>query len=210
MPRPGHLIALEGGEGSGKSTQAELLARSLHAEVTREPGGSPAAERIRELLLAPGLGELAPRAELYLLLAARAQHLADLIEPALAAGRDVVVDRFAGSTLAYQAFGRGLPIEEVREACDRASAGRWPDLSVLLEVPIELGSARRAEQAAGRPDRIESAGAEFHGRVLEGFHTLAADDPLRWVVVDGTGAPDEVASNVLAAVRSRLGAGERP
>jgi dTMP kinase len=205
------LIAIEGGEGVGKSTQAALLASAIGAEASREPGGSPIAERIRDLLLDRSLGVLAPRAELYLMLAARAEHLSSLIEPALAAGRHVVVDRFAGSTLAYQGYGRGLPVEEVRRACDLASGGRWPDLSVLLDMPREVAERRRAAQQAQlpgvSPDRIEAEEPEFHRRVNEGFREIAANDTEHWVVLDGSASAAEVAVEVLGAVRARLGIG---
>jgi dTMP kinase len=207
----GRLIAIEGGEGVGKSTQAALLASAIGAEASREPGGSPIAERIRDLLLDRSLGVLAPRAELYLMLAARAEHLSSLIEPALAAGRHVVVDRFAGSTLAYQGYGRGLPVEEVRRACDLASGGRWPDLSVLLDMPREVAERRRAAQQAQlpgvSPDRIEAEEPEFHRRVNEGFREIAANDTEHWVVLDGSASAAEVAVEVLGAVRARLGIG---
>ena len=211
MGTRGRLIAIEGGEGVGKSTQAALLASAIGAEASREPGGSPIAERIRDLLLDRSLSVLAPRAELYLMLAARAEHLSSLIEPALAAGRHVVVDRFAGSTLAYQGYGRGLPVEEVRRACDLASGGRWPDLSVLLDMPRDVAKRRRAAQQAQlpgvSPDRIEAEEPEFHRRVNEGFREIAADDTEHWVVLDGSASAYEVAAEVLGAVRARLGIG---
>ncbi len=208
MGTTGLLVAIEGGEGAGKSTQAALLATSIGAEVGREPGGSPVAERIRALLLDPSLGPLAPRAELHLMLAARAEHLRERIEPALRAGTHFVVDRFSGSTLAYQGYGRGLAIEEVRQACDLAAGGRWPDLSVLLDLPLELAERRRAAEHSRlvglRPDRIEAEHREFHTRVIEGFRALAAEDPGHWVVIDGSPDTAEVAAAVLAAVRARL------
>jgi dTMP kinase len=207
------LIAIEGGEGVGKSTQAAVLASEIGAVLSREPGGSPVAERIRDLLLDRSLGTLAPRAELYLVLAARAEHLRVRIEPALAAGRHVVVDRFAGSTLAYQGYGRGLPVEEVRRACDLASGGRWPDLSVLLDMPRDVAERRRAAQQVQLPgvgtDRIEAEEPGFHRRVNDGFRELAADDAEHWVVVDGSAPASEVAARVLTAVRARLGIGGR-
>ena len=210
----GLLLAIEGGEGAGKSTQAGLLAASIGAELGREPGGSPVAERIRALLLDPSLGPLAPRAELHLMLAARAEHLNERIEPTLRAGTHFVVDRFSGSTLAYQGYGRGLAIAEVRQACDLAAGGRWPDLSVLLDLPLELAESRRAAEHAQipgiRPDRIEAEHREFHARVIEGFRALAADDPEHWVVIDASSNAADVAVGVLAAVRARLKIAESP
>ena len=201
MALAGRRIAVEGGEGAGKSTQAGLLARALGAECSREPGGTKLGERIRALLLDPGAGEVSARAELLLVLAARSQHLEERIEPALAAGRHVVVDRFSGSTVAYQGYGRGLALGEVLEACSLASRGRSPDLNVLLDVPVELGASR----AGSSPDRIEASSRAFHERVRAGFAAQAAADPERWCVVDGSGPPAEVAAAVLDAVRTRLG-----
>ncbi|MST32707.1 dTMP kinase [Acidimicrobiaceae bacterium USS-CC1] len=211
----GRFIVLEGGEASGKSTQAARLAERLGALLTREPGGTPLGERIRSLLLDPapspdpsapgGAGGLAPRTEALLLLAARAEHVAAVIRPALEAGADVVCDRFAGSTLAYQGWGRGLPVAELRSLSEWAAAGCEPDLVVLLQVPPEVGAARLA--ARGRAaDRMEGAGASFFERVEEGFAALAAADPDRWAVVDGDGTVDAVADRVAAAVAERLAA----
>lgn len=201
MTTPGRLIALEGGEGAGKSTQAALLAAAIGAEQTREPGGSDLGERVRALLLDPSTGEIDDRAELFLMLAARSQHLAERIRPGLAGGRHVVVDRFSGSTLAYQGYGRGLPLADVRRACDLATAGCWPDLTLLLDLPAALGAARRS----GVPDRIEGADGGFHERVTGGFRELAAAEPSSWVVIDASQGVDEVARDVLAAVGERLG-----
>ncbi len=211
MGRQGRLIAIEGGEGAGKSTQSALLAAATGAELSREPGGGAVAERIRELLLDPSLGTLAPRAELHLILAARAQHLWARIGPALAAGHHVVVDRFSGSTLAYQGYGRGLPIGEVRQACDLAAGGIWPDLSVLLDVPLQLAEQRRTAQRAGSSgegrDRFEAEDRAFHLRVQAGFREIAAADREHWVVVDASASEAHVSAEVLEAVRSQLGIG---
>ncbi len=201
MPDLGRLIAFEGGEGAGKSTQSRALASHIGAELTREPGGTPLGERLRRLLLEE-TGPLDPRAELMLLLAARAEHLAERIGPALAAGRHVVVDRFTASTLAYQGYGRGLPIEEVRRACALATGGREPDLTVLLDVPVPLGAARRSPRSE---DRIEREEAEFHERVRRGFLAEAAAAPERWLVVDGSLAEAEVGASVKSGVAARLG-----
>jgi dTMP kinase len=197
----GRLIVLEGGEGSGKSTQARLLAGRLGAELTREPGGTEVGERVRAIVLDRSLGHLEPRAELLLMVAARAQHVAEVLRPALERGRDVVCDRFAGSTLAYQAYGRGLPLEDVVVASEVATAGLAADLVVLLDLSPE--EARR--RLAGASDRIEAEDEAFHERVHTGFAALAAADPQRWVVVDASGTPEEVAEHVAAAVEARLG-----
>lgn len=199
----GRLIAIEGGEGAGKSTQAALLAEVLGAELTREPGGTALGEQIRSLLLDPSAGPLFDRTELMLMLAARAQHVDERILPCLTKGVDVVVDRFSGSTLAYQGYGRGLPLEDVRRACLLATGGREPDLNVLIDVPVAIGETRRAR----RPDRIEAETAEFHERVRQGYLCEADRDPGRWAVVDGAGAKSDVSRAVLDAVRDRLGIG---
>jgi dTMP kinase len=194
----GRLIAFEGGEAVGKSTQAALLADRLGAVLTREPGGTELGEVIRELLLDPAR-VLDARTEALLMAAARAQHVAEVIAPALAAGRDVVTDRFIGSSLAYQGFGRSLGVVEVAALSTFATGGLEADVVVLLTVPDSEASARRS----AAPDRLEAEGDEFHRRVLDGFGRLAAEDP-RWVVVDGAGAVEEVAERVWAAV---VGAG---
>lgn len=192
----GRLVALEGLDGCGKSTQAAELVRRLEGAVlTREPGGTVLGERLRALLVDPAGGPLDARAEALLLAAARAQHVAEVIAPALAAGRDVVVDRFSHSSLAYQGAGRGLAVADLRWLSGFATGGLWPDLVVLLELPASVAAAR-----LGPADRFEAEGAEFHRRVAEGYRALAAADPDRWRVVDGTGSVDEVAARVWAAV----------
>jgi dTMP kinase len=194
----GRFIVLEGGEGSGKSTQARLLADALGAVLTREPGATEVGRRIRDVVLDPAAGRgLDDRAEALLMAADRAQHVAEVVRPALDAGRDVVSDRFSGSTLAYQGHGRGLDLGELAWLSRWAARGLEPDVVVLLDVPREVAAARMG----GAPDRMEAAGAAFHARVLAGYRSLAAADPARWVVVDGTGAVEEVAERVLKAVR---------
>ncbi|MGC8511872.1 MAG: dTMP kinase [Acidimicrobiales bacterium] len=195
------FIVLEGGEASGKSTQAARLAQAMGAVLTREPGGTPLGERIRSLLLDPAATDISARAEALLMMAARAQHVQDVIVPALAAGRDVVCDRFAASTLAYQGFGRGLDPEQLTQISFWASAGLVPDRVILLVVPP---SVARARLKARRADRIESEEETFFERVTGGFVALASADPLRWRIVDGTGDPDEV------ELRVRLAAFEQP
>jgi dTMP kinase len=189
------LIAFEGGEACGKSTQAALLASRLGAVLTREPGGTSVGERVRAVLLDPEVTALDARAEALLMAAARAQHVAEVVAPALAAGRDVVTYRFSHSSLAYQGYGRGLPLDEVRRLCDWATGGLWPDVVVLLDLPAAEAEARR-----GRPDRFEAESGGFHRRVEAGFRALAAADPGRWRVVDGRGSVEEVAARVWDAV----------
>jgi dTMP kinase len=194
----GTFIAFEGGEASGKSTQAARFAAARGALLTREPGGTPLGERVRALFLDLATGHVDGRAEALLVAAARAQHVAEVIEPALAAGRDVVTDRFTGSSLAYQGYGRGLPVEEVRALSTFAGAGVEPDLYVLLEVPAEVAAVRLGADR----DRMESAGDDFHDRVRRGYAELARAEG--WLVVDGSGTPEEVERLVAAAVAARL------
>jgi dTMP kinase len=201
MTRVGRLIAFEGGEGSGKSTQARLLAKSLDAVLTFEPGGTPIGASVRALVLDPASAAMTDRTEALLMAADRAQHVATVIEPALAAGRHVVTDRYVGSTLAYQGYGRGLDVDALRLLCAWATGGRDADVNVLLDVPYEASLERLA---AARPDRMEAESRDFHQRVADGFRSLAGDDAARWVVVDGVGPVDEVAQRVLAALDGRL------
>ena len=198
----GRFIAFEGGEGSGKSTQSALLARSLGAVLTHEPGGTDAGRRIRALVLDPTATGLDIRTEALLMAADRAQHVAEVIRPALDRGQHVVSDRFSGSTLAYQGFGRGLPLDELAELSRWAAGGLEPDVVVLLDVPAEVAASRRC----GSADRMEAEGGAFHARVIEGYRWLAAADPTRWLVVDGTGPVEEVAVRVEAAVSAVVGA----
>ncbi len=197
----GRLIALEGIDGCGKSTQAERLAARLDALLTFEPGATPLGGQLRGLLLDSGLPPLTDRAEALLMAADRAQHVAEVVAPALDAGTWVVTDRFSGSTLAYQGYGRGLDLAELARLVDFATAGLRPDLTVLIEVPTQLAELRLSR---GRRDRFEALGEAFHQRVADGFHRLASDDPDTWTVVDGTGAAEDVSESVWSAVRARL------
>lgn len=202
----GRFIVLEGGEGSGKSTQAARLADRLGALLTHEPGGTAVGAALRALVLSddartPGLDD---RAEALIMAADRAQHVAEVIRPALAGGRHVVCDRYIGSTLAYQGYGRGLPVDELRRLSLWASGGLWPDVIILLDVPQALASDRAAGRAEAPPDRVEAAGDGFHERVAEGYRALAAADPARWVVVDGAAPVDEVEAAVWKAISERL------
>ena len=180
----------------------QMKVTSLGAVLTRETGGTAVGRRIREILHDTAVTDLADRAEALLTAADRAQHSEVVIRPALAAGRHVVSDRSVYSTLAYQGFGRMLPLDEVRHINEWALAGCWPDLVLLLDVEPEVLERRmRGRQL----DRFERETPEFHARVRDGFCQMAAEDPTRWVVVDGAAHPDRVASVVRAAVRERLG-----
>lgn len=205
--RQGRLVAFEGGEASGKSTQAVMLASRLGAVLTREPGGTEVGRRIRALVLDPGMAALDPRAEALLLAADRAQHVADVVGPALARGGDVVTDRFSGSTLAYQGHGRGLDLDDLARLSAWASGSVEPDLVVLLDVDASVAAGR---QRGRRLDRLEAEPDGFHQRVRDGYRMLAAADPERWVVVDGTGSVEEVAARVWEAAAGRLGAPPSP
>ncbi len=198
----GRFIAFEGGEASGKSTQAARLAEARGALLTREPGGTVLGRHIRQLVLGPSVDEgVGVRAEALLLAADRAQHVASVVRPALLAGRDVVTDRYAGSSLGYQGYGRGLDLADIRRLSDWASEGLWPDLVILLDVAAGVARQRLLSSGVG-PDRLESAGDEFHRRVAEGFSALAAASPETWRVVDGSGEVDEVSARVSEMVRA--------
>lgn len=195
-------IAFEGAEGCGKSTQARRLAEALGAVLTRETGGTTIGRRLREILHDTDVTELDDRAETLIVAADRAQHVAEVVRPALAAGRHVVSDRSVYSTLAYQGYGRGLPIDEVRAVNTWAIGDTWPDLVVLLTVPPAVTAERMSRREL---DRFEQAGAEFHARVDAGFAAMAAADPDRWVVVTATGSVEAVARHIRKTVQERLG-----
>lgn len=194
-------IAFEGAEGSGKSTQAARLAASLGAVLTQETGGTDVGKRLRQVLHDNDVVDLDPRAEALIAAADRAQHLAQVVIPALAAGRPVVSDRSVYSTLAYQGYGRRLDLGELRRINDWAMRGVWPDLVVYIEAPAAVVAERLDRRDL---DRFERAGADFHERVLAGYHELAAADPERWAVIDTHGTIDDVAAAVAGAVRQHL------
>lgn len=202
MSAAGRYIALEGAEGCGKSTQAAWLAEDLDAVLTREQGGTPIGSLIRGILLDPANTALDHRAEALLNAADRAQHIGQLVGPSLAAGRHVVSDRSVYSTLAYQGYGRGLPLDELRTLNDWAIRGCWPDLALFIEVdPATL----EARMQARTKDRFEREGKRFHTRVRKGFAALAAAEPERWVVIDGNATPRVVRQRIRRAVAKRLG-----
>jgi len=193
----GRFIVFEGGEGSGKSTQAALLAARLGAVLTHEPGGTELGIRIRSVVLDPFVGAAVDvRTEALLMAADRAQHVAEVIRPALSGESDVVCDRFTGSTLAYQGYGRGLPPDELGRLCSWATGGLEPDVVFLLDVPVEVAVTRMKRE----PDRMEAAGSAFHQRVAEGYRALALGDSGGWRVIDGSGSVDDVEALVVKAL----------
>jgi dTMP kinase len=198
----GRLIALEGVDGCGKSTQALRLARAIGALSTAEPGATQLGATLRTLLLDPELPPVSERAEALLMAADRAQHVDEVIRPALEAGRWVVTERFSGSTLAYQGYGRGLDLDELRRLVLWATGGIEPDLTILLDVSPSLARGRRDLE---RADRLERLDAGFHGRVRDGYRALAEADADTWVVVDAGADVEVVAQQLLAVVRGRLG-----
>lgn len=202
----GYFISFEGGEGVGKSTQIARLAAALTAEgrevvVTLEPGGTELGQAVRSILLTPG-SHVTPRAEALLYAADRAHHVETVIEPALAAGKVVICDRYADSTFAYQGAGRALDPAAVRSVMEFAVAGRWPDLTLLLDADPRIGLRRARGDGAG--DRIEAEGLAFHDAVRRGFLDLVAAEPERFAVVDASHTLDEVTAQVLRAVGDRL------
>jgi dTMP kinase len=197
----GLFITLEGPEGAGKSTNREYLAQRLREQdievlLTREPGGTPLAERIRELLLAPSAEPMAADTELLLVFAARAQHLAEVIRPALARGMVVLCDRFTDATYAYQGGGRGLSVERIGQLEQFVQGALRPDLTLLFDLPIEVGLARA--EARGRLDRFEQEGRGFFQAVRQTYLERAAQAPARYRIVD--------AGQSLAQVQSALDA----
>lgn len=198
--RPGWFIVFEGGDGVGKSTHVGLLAEALTAAgvdhlVTREPGGTPLGERIRSLLLDPATGVVAPRAEALMYAADKAQHINEVVIPALERGSVVICDRYLDSMVAYQGAGRVLDVDHVRRLGEWATGGLRPDLTVLLDT-----DPQRAVGTKETKDRLEGAGADFHERVRKGFLDLAAEDPQSYLVLAARGSLTRTA----AAVRDRV------
>ena len=209
---PGRFITFEGGEGCGKSTQIRLLAERLRAAgrkvlLTREPGGTALAEKIRSLVREESDDPPNPRAETLLFLASRAQVVENVIRPALAAGTWVLCDRFADSTFAYQGYGRGLDLEELKRINSFATGGLEPDRTILLNVsPVVSAKRMRAREAATNTDadRMEKAGDSFHSRLRQGFLELAAAEPDRFAVIQADGSVEEVEEAVWNSIQPML------
>ena len=198
----GKYIAFEGLEGCGKSTHVKRLATRLNAVMTREPGGTAIGSMLRNILIDPANTNLSARAEALMMAADRAQHIAELISPSLAAGLHVVSDRSVYSSLAYQGYGRQQDLDELRRLNDWAIGGLWPELVVYIEVPTELLLERLKKREL---DRFEREDGEFFKRVADGFSQMAAQDPQRWLIIDGTPAKDDLEKIISAAVSERLG-----
>ena len=207
----GMFISFEGPEGGGKSTHVAELAARLRAAgktvlVTREPGGTKLAEQIRALVREEVEDPPVTRSEVLLFLAARAQVVSQVIKPALARGEWVICDRFADSTFAYQGYGRGIDVRLLKELNDFATEGLKPDLTILLDVPLEVSRARLAERQKAtdtKADRIEQAGETVHRHLREGFLELAKAEPERFVVIDSSGDRAEVDEKIIKAVHDR-------
>jgi dTMP kinase len=203
------FISIEGPDGAGKTTQAVLLTERLKAAgaralYVREPGGTPAGEELRRILKSGG--DISPRTELLLFEAARAEIVDKVIRPALARGEVVVADRFSDSSVAYQAYGRGLPGDVVRRLNAFATSGLTPGLTFLLDLPQDVAKARTSDRDAGvaLPRRFEIEPAEFHRRVSNGYRALAAAEPERWRVIDASRPPETIASDIWAHVAASL------
>lgn len=207
----GRFIALEGGEGAGKSTQARLLAEALRQRgidvvVTREPGGTAGAEAIRTLLLQTGGDGWLPRAEALLFAAARSDHVERLIEPALAAGKWVISDRFIDSSRAYQGGAGGLSDEEIMTLHRVGSQCLFPDVTLLIEVSPDEAASRLKRRDAGMADRIGGRSDAYHGRVSQAFVQFADAEPHRFARIDGNGSPEDTQASILAALEPLLAA----
>jgi dTMP kinase len=204
----GRFITLEGGEGTGKSTQAKRLAaaletRGLASLVTREPGGSPGAEDIRNLLVTGEPGRWDAMTETLLVFAARADHIAQTIKPALEAGRTVVCDRFTDSTYAYQGVGRGTPRETIRRIESVVLEDFKPDLTLILDLPVETGLAR-AHSRGAHETRFEKFDMAFHEKLRQAFLDIAKRSPDRCIIIDASGTEDDVAAAIWDAVARRF------
>ena len=205
----GIFITLEGGEGSGKSTQGKRLAEAIRATgrdvvLTREPGGTPQGEALRALLVRGDTGAWSPASEAMLMSAAREVHVRTVIAPALAGGAVVISDRFMDSTRVYQGFAGGVAAEEIAALEKMAIGDCKPDLTLIFDLPAEEGLARATARGGDAEDRFERKGRDFHERLRDGFHAIAAAEPRRCVVIDAARDVEAVFADVWTAVEARL------
>ncbi len=208
------FISFEGIEGCGKTTQVELLAEFLSKRgipylVTREPGGTQLGKLIRQILLDPAHSEMEPLTELFLYAADRAQHIAQVIRPTLKASRWLICDRFGDATTVYQGYGRDQDLAFIQQLNEMATQGLWPNLSLLLDCPVEIGLDRARQRimetdVEGRQDRFEQQGIAFHQKVREGYLELAAQNPERFRVLDGTLAQEQLHQEIIALLEPYL------
>ncbi len=207
----GLFLSFEGGEGSGKSLQAKVLAEALQKRgreivLTREPGGTAAGERIREIVLHAQEIALSPEAQVLLYSTARAQNVREVIRPAIEAGKIVIADRFFDSTMAYQGYGHGVSLEQIRGVTALACGDVVPDRTFLLDIPVDIGLGRSGWRAQSKWDRFEVLDPAFHERVREGYLRLAAAELLRWAVIDADRDEATISKDVWREVDALLGA----
>ncbi|MGM0598445.1 MAG: dTMP kinase [Candidatus Rifleibacteriota bacterium] len=207
--REGLFITFEGPEGSGKTTQIEFLRnffieRNYQVITTREPGGTIAGDKIRDILLDHSNGSLEAETELFLMLAQRSEHLKKVINPAIISGKIVLCDRYFDSSMAYQGYGRRLATNMIRAAHEQFLPGFLPDLTILLLINPETGLKRALHRGKKSPDRMESQTIEFHKRVYEGYQKLAANEPERFILIENQGDPKQISALIRKELEKKL------
>ena len=208
MADRGFFITFEGTDGAGKTTQIRHLSAELRQAgydicLTREPGGTPISEQIRDMLLNPDHSEMAATTELLLYAASRAQHVSEVIKPALEAGKIVISSRFADAMVVYQGYGRGLDLERINRLNRIATDGVTPDVTVVLDLPVEIG-LQRVRKRRGGLDRLEREKIEFHQRLRDGYRALAEQEPQRIKIIDAQASPEQVYTQIQGAVQPLL------
>ncbi|RKU08265.1 dTMP kinase [Candidatus Poribacteria bacterium] len=208
MADRGLFITFEGTDGGGKTTQIQRLTADLREAgydicLTREPGGTPISEQIRDMLLNPDHSEMAATTELLLYAASRAQHVSEVIKPALEAGKVVISSRFADATVVYQGYGRGLDLERIDRLNRIATDGVTPEVTFVLDLPVEIG-LQRVQNSRGGLDRLEREKIEFHHRLREGYQIIARQEPQRLKIIDAQVSPDQVYAQIQAIIQSLL------